>query len=375
MDKRDYYEVLGVKKDATKEELKKAYRKLVKKYHPDVNKGDDAEEKFKEVQEAYETLSDESKRSAYDQYGHAGTAGFNPGAGNGGYSYSQQGVPFDMGDIFNTFFGGGGDFGGGFGFDFSQGAERGRRGGPKEDVGADIRYRVRVSFDEAMKGGEYKIKIKRDIPCDKCEGTGSEDGKTKECPVCKGTGQERQVRNTILGQMAVMSTCSNCGGTGKVVENPCPKCKGTGVLEKEEELTIKIPAGAYDGMILRFRGGGNAGRNGGIPGDLYIEIEVEASAKFERRGNDIYSQESIPVHIAVLGGTIEVETIFKEVKLKIPKGTQPGTIFKLKEKGCPVLNQEGKRGDHYVRVDVDIPTRISKKERKLWEELGETKEE
>lgn len=368
MEKRDYYEVLGVKKDATKEELKKAYRKLVKKYHPDVNKEDDAEEKFKEVQEAYETLSDESKRSAYDQYGHAGTAGFNPGPGNGGYSYSQQGVPFDMGDIFNTFFGGG-DFGEGFGFDFSQGA--GRRGGPKEDVGADIRYRVRVSFDEAMRGGEYKIKIKRDVPCDKCEGTGSEDGKTKECPVCKGTGQERQVRNTILGQMAVMSTCSNCGGTGKVIGNPCSKCKGTGILEKEEELTIKIPAGAYDGMVLRFRGGGNAGRNGGIPGDLYIEIEVEASAKFDRRGNDIYSQESIPVHIAVLGGTIGVETIFKEVKLKIPKGTQPGTIFKLKGKGCPVLNQEGKRGDHYVRVNVDIPTRISKKEKKMWEELGE----
>jgi molecular chaperone DnaJ len=371
MEKRDYYEVLGVKKDATKEELKKAYRKLVKKYHPDVNKEEDAEEKFKEVQEAYETLSDEGKRSAYDQYGHAGTAGFNPGGGNGGYSYTQQGAPFDMGDIFNTFFGGGGDFGSGFGFDFSQGAGRGRRGGPKEDVGADIRYRVGVSFDEAMRGGEYKIKIKRDVPCDKCKGTGSEDGKTKECPVCKGTGQERQVRNTILGQMAVMSTCSNCGGTGKVVENPCPQCKGTGILEKEEEFTIKIPAGAYDGMILRFRGGGNAGRNGGPLGDLYIEIEVEASAKFERRGNDIYSQESIPVHVAVLGGSIEVETIFKEVKLKIPKGTQPGTIFKLKGKGCPILNEEGKRGDHYVRVDVDIPTRLNKKERKLWEQLGE----
>jgi molecular chaperone DnaJ len=222
-----------------------------------------------------------------------------------------------------------------------------------------------------MRGGEYKIKIKRDVACDRCGGSGSEDGKTKECPVCKGTGQERQVRNTILGQMAVMSTCSNCGGTGKVVEKPCPKCKGTGVLEKEEELTVKIPAGAYDGMVLRFRGGGNAGRNSGVFGDLYIEVEVEASAKFDRRGNDIYSQESIPVHIAVLGGTIDVETIFKDVKLKIPKGTQPGTIFKLKGKGCPVLNQEGKRGDHYVRVDVDIPTRISKEEKRLWEQLGE----
>jgi molecular chaperone DnaJ len=369
MEKRDYYKVLGVKKDASKEELKKAYRQLVKKYHPDVNKEADAEEKFKEIQEAYETLSDEGKRSAYDQYGHAGTAGFNPGA-NGGAYQQYQGTPFDMGDIFNTFFGGGGGgfSGEGFGFDFSQAG--GRRGIPKEDIGADIRYKVRVSFLEAMEGGEYKIKIKRDVVCDECGGTGSKDGKKKECPTCKGSGQERQVRNTILGQMAVMSTCSECGGTGQVIENPCEKCKGRGVQTKEESFTVKIPAGAYDGMILRFRGGGNAGRNNGTPGDLYIEIEVEASEKFERRGNDIYSQESIPVHIAVLGDTIKVKTIFKEVNLKIPKGTQPGTIFKLKGKGCPVFNEEDKRGDHYVRVDVDIPTRLSRKEKKLWQELG-----
>jgi molecular chaperone DnaJ len=368
MEKKDYYEVLGVKKDASKEELKKAYRKLVKKYHPDVNKESDAEEKFKEIQEAYETLSDEGKRSAYDQYGHAGTAGFNPGSGNGGYGYYQQGTPFDMGDIFNTFFGGGGGFpGGGFGFDFSQ---SGRRSGPKDDVGADIRYRVRVSFQEAMEGGEYEIKIKRDIACEECEGSGSKDGKKKECSVCKGSGQERQVRNTILGQMAVMSTCSNCKGTGQVIEDPCDECKGIGVETKEERFIVKIPSGAYDGMVLRFRGGGNAGRNSGIPGDLYVEIEVEASEKYERRGNDIYSQESIPVHIAVLGDTIEVETIFKKVKLKIPKGTQPGTIFKLKGKGCPVFNEEEKRGDHYVRINVDVPTRLSRKEKKIWEELA-----
>lgn len=369
MDKKDYYEVLGVKKDASKEELKKAYRKLVKKYHPDVNKEADSEEKFKEIQEAYETLSDESKRSAYDQYGHAGTAGFNPGANGGAYQQYQD-APFDMGDIFNTFFGGGGGFSSsGFGFDFSQAG--GRRSGPREDVGADIRYKVKVNFKEAMEGGEYKIKIKRDIPCDECEGSGSKDGKKKECPTCEGSGQERQVRNTILGQMAVMATCSNCDGKGQVIEEPCEDCSGLGVESKEESFTVKIPAGAYDGMILRFRGGGNAGRNNGTPGDLYIEIEVEASQKFERRGDDIYSQESIPVHVAVLGDTIEVETIFKEVKLKIPKGTQPGTIFKLKGKGCPVFNEEGRRGDHYVRVNVDIPKRLSRKEKKLWEEIGQ----
>lgn len=367
MEKRDYYEILGVKEGATKEELKKAYRKLVKKYHPDVNEEADSEEKFKEIQEAYEVLSDESKRGAYDQYGHAGTAGFNPGSGNGGYANYQQGAPFDMGDIFNSFFGGGNFQEGGFGFDFSN--MRGGRGSPREDMGADIRYRIRVTFEEAMKGGEYDIKIKREVRCEECDGTGSKDGKRKECSVCNGSGQEKQVRNTILGQMAVMSTCSNCNGTGKTIENPCESCNGTGVENNEEKITINIPAGAYDGMILRFRGGGNAGRNEGSIGDLYIEIEVEASEKFERRGDDIYSEQGVGVPLAVLGGTIKVETILGDVKLKIPKGTQPGTIFKLKDKGCPVLNREGERGDHYVRINVDVPTRISRKEKKLWEEL------
>ena len=218
MEKRDYYEILGVSKDASNEALKKAYRKLVKKYHPDVNKEADAEEKFKEVQEAYEVLSDESKRTAYDQYGHAGTAGFNPGSASNGFE--SQGTPFDMGDIFNTFFGGGGNDFSGFGF-------RGQENGPREDIGSDIRYRVRVSFDEAMRGGDFKIKIKREDKCEKCDGSGSSDGKTKECKVCNGTGQQRQVRNTILGQMAVMSTCINCKGTGKVIENPCKECGGT----------------------------------------------------------------------------------------------------------------------------------------------------
>jgi molecular chaperone DnaJ len=361
MDKRDYYEILGVKKDASKEDLKKAYRKLVKTYHPDVNKESDAEDKFKEIQEAYEVLSDDTKRTAYDQYGHAGTAGFNPGGAGNGYDF--QGTPFDMGDIFNTFFGN--DFGSGFGFDFSGG-----RTSPREDMGSDIRYRVRVSFEEAMKGGEYKIKIKREEKCDVCNGSGSSDGKTKECSVCNGSGQQRDVRNTILGQMSVMSTCRNCGGTGKVIENPCKECKGVGVKSREESFSIKIPAGAYDGMILRFRGGGNTGRNNGSVGDLYIEIEVEASEKFERRGNDIYSEQAVPVYIAVLGGNIEVETITGFVKLKIPKGTQSGTIFKLKNKGCPIFNSSGDRGDQYVRVNVDIPERLSREEKQLWDELS-----
>ena len=364
MEKRDYYEVLGVSRDATMDDIKRAYRKLVKKYHPDVNKEPDAEEKFKEIQEAYEVLSNESKRSAYDQYGHAGTAGFDTGSTGGFSDFSE--APFDMGDIFNTFFGGGmgDDFGFGFGNMNSQRRE-------EEKKGSDIRYAIRLSFEEAMRGGEYKIHISREDRCKNCNGTGSISGKFKECPICKGTGQERHVRNTILGRMSVMGVCSNCGGTGQVIEDPCKECHGTGVVNIKEDVSIKIPAGAYDGMVLRFRGGGNAGRNGAPAGDLYVEVEVEVSKIFERRGNDIYSEISIPAHIAVLGGSVPVKTIFEEVTLKIPKGTQPGTIFKLKGKGCPVFNSKNSRGDHYVRVNVEIPTKLSRREKQLWEELSE----
>jgi len=358
MEKRDYYEVLGVEKTATASELKKAYRKLVKKYHPDVNKDSDAEGKFKEVQEAYEVLSDDSKRSAYDQFGHAGTAGFNPGSSNGYAEYG--GAPFDMGDIFNSFFGG--NMGSGFGFDF------GSRGAV-DNSGSDIRYRIRLSFHEAMKGGDFKIRVRREDSCDKCSGSGSKSGKKKECPVCKGSGQSQQVRNTIFGQMAVMGACENCGGTGFVVEDPCEECHGSGVKDSEEEISIKIPAGAYDGMVLRFGGGGNAGRNGGSAGDLYIEINVDSSPKFERRGNNIYSEIEVPIYTVVLGDVVIVETIFEEVKLKIPKGTQPGTIFKLREKGAPLFNSPKDRGDHYVRVNILVPKRLTREEKQLWEEL------
>ncbi|MBP8979374.1 molecular chaperone DnaJ [Candidatus Dojkabacteria bacterium] len=362
MEKRDYYEVLGVSKDASASEIKKAYRKLVKKYHPDTNKESGAEEKFKEVQEAYEVLSDDSKRSAYDTYGHAGTAGFSSGTSGGGYT-DFGGTPFDMGDIFSTIFGG--NMGGGFGFDFGTGGRT-----SASNTGSDIRYSIRLKFLEAMEGGDFKVRITRDHACGKCEGSGSKDGKQKVCPVCNGSGQEQQVRNTFLGQMAVMSTCSKCHGTGSVVEDPCSECKGSGIKTEQEEMKIKVPAGAYDGMVLRFRGGGNTGRNGGSTGDLYIEIEVETSIEFERRGNDIYSETSIPVYTAVLGGVISVSTIFEDVKLKIPKGTQSSTIFKIKGKGAYILGSQDSRGDHYVRVNIDIPTRLSREEKKLWEELS-----
>lgn len=361
MNKRDYYEILGVNKDSKKEDIKKAYRKLVKKYHPDVNKEDGAEEKFKEVQEAYEVLSDETKRQAYDQYGHAGTQGFDPRSGNGGgYEYSYGGAPFDMGDIFNTFFGGGNNFG--FDFGFGQQNQERSRGGE------NIRYRMKFSFSEAMSGGEFSVKVKRNVKCSKCDGSGSETGKRKTCDVCKGSGRERRVQNSFLGQIAVMAQCSRCGGTGSIPEKVCTKCAGTGLESKTESVKIRIPAGAYDGMVLRFREGGNASL-GGEYGDLFIEVEVEPSEKFDRRGNDLYSVENIPAHVAVLGGNIDVETIKKDVKLKIPSGTQPGTIFRIKGEGCPILGKEASRGDLYVRVDVDIPKRLSREERKLWEEL------
>lgn len=352
MEKRDYYEVLGVSKDSSKEDIKKAYRKLVKEYHPDRNKSEDAEEKFKEIQESYEVLSDDSKRKAYDQFGHAGTEGFNPGTnGFSGYGFDES--VFDMGDIFNSFFGGG----------FSQRRSTNR--------GNDIRYRVKVDFLEAINGGEFEIMVEKDHVCDSCKGTGSKTGKTKKCSECGGTGAQRQIRNTILGQIATTVECSKCRGTGEVPEEVCPVCGGHGVVLKRERMKVKIPAGSYDGMTLRFGGGGNAGFGTGSAGDLYIDIEVDTSSEFERRGFDIYSVESISPAQAVLGDEIYVNTVVGRVKLKIPKGTQPGTVFRIKEKGSPILNRSGERGDHYVRVDVEIPRKISRKEKKLWEEIRE----
>lgn len=359
MEKRDYYEILGIGKGAKKEDIKKAYRKLVKKYHPDVNKDDGAEEKFKEIQEAYEVLSDESKRSAYDQYGHAGTQGFNPGGGSSYYDFNG-GAPFDMGDIFNTFFGGGMND---FGFDFGQ------QGNSKRHRGEDLRYRIKLSFEESISGGEFDLRIKRNITCEKCEGTGSKSKKMKKCDVCNGTGRERRIQNSILGRIAVMATCSKCHGTGEIPEEICPVCDGTGVVTKEEKVKIKIPAGSYDGMVLKFRGGGNAGVHNMESGDLYIELEVEASDKFERRGFDLYSEEDIAVHTAVLGGTISVDTPYGDMKLRIPNGTQSGTIFRIKDKGVPIINKNRGNGDLYVKVNIDIPRRLSREEKKLWEEL------
>ncbi|GAB4157676.1 MAG: molecular chaperone DnaJ [Candidatus Dojkabacteria bacterium] len=373
MSKRDYYEVLGIGKEADAREIKKAYRKLAKEYHPDHNKSADAETKFKEVQEAYEVLSDESKRRAYDQFGHAGASGFSGGYGDPGAGFG--GAPFDMGDlgdIFSQFFGGGNSFGGnggGFGFDFGNFSGANGRTRSSVQKGADLRYRIKLDFLEAMKGGEYSINVDRDISCEKCSGTGSKTGKLETCPTCGGQGRVQRVQNTLLGQMAVVTDCPECNGTGNIAKEKCPECRGRGLKQEKKEVKIKVPAGAYDGMVLRYTGSGSAGTNGGSTGDLYIEITVEPHEEFDRNGNDIHTKVHITAPMAVLGDTIMADTVHGVVKLKIPAGTQSETIFKIKDKGAPVIGKEGQFGDHYVRVIVELPRKLSKQEKKLWEEL------
>lgn len=361
MEKRDYYETLGVDKTSDAQAIKKAYRKLAKEYHPDRNSDSGAADKFKEISEAYEVLSDDSKRKAYDQFGHAGTQGF------GGYSGPQNGYSdtFDMGDIFSQFFGGGGG-----GFDFS-GFSTGSRRGPRSTTsrGTDLRYRINLDFMESMEGGEYEIKIQRSVKCEKCDGTGSEDKVLNECSTCGGQGQVQKVQNSFLGQMVFVTECPDCHGVGKKPNKPCSECNSTGLKQKEENAKINIPAGVRDGMTLRFRGSGSMGVNGGEPGDLYVEIAVEPHEIFERRGDDIYSEVSIPIHTAVLGDEVYVDTIDGDVKLKIPSGTPAGTVFKIKQKGSLIVGKEGSRGDQYVKVDLEVPKKLSRDEKKMWQKL------
>jgi len=364
MNKRDYYEVLGVSKDASLQDIKKAYRKLARKYHPDHNKEEGSDEKFREVQEAYEVLSDETKRKAYDQHGHAGTEGFSAGdmSGMGGFgSYGFDDMHFDMGDIFNQF------FGGSAGFDF--GTRRSSRKRNTKQKGADLKYKVRLNFMEAMEEQNISIKISRDVSCEKCSGTGSKTNKMKDCDTCGGAGQVKRMQDSFLGRIAMVTECPDCESRGRIPEENCPDCNGAGIVNKEEDFKLKIPAGAYDGMTLRFGGGGNVPPGGGESGDLYVELMVEPHEQFERRGDDIYSEVSVDIPTAVLGGKTKVQTILGDVDLKIPAGTQSGTVFKLKRKGAPVIGHPSRRGDHYVKVNVHIPEKLSKEEKKIWEML------
>lgn len=345
MSKRDYYEVLGLQKGASDDEIKRAFRKLAMKYHPDRNPGDkEAEEKFKELNEAYQVLTDAEKKAQYDQFGHAGVDGQGFGGFNGGFDFSEMG---GFGDIFETFFGGG----------FGGGSAR-RKNAPQR--GADLEYNLTITFEEAVFGVEKEISITRSENCESCKGTGAKAGTTaKTCSKCSGSGQIRVQRQTPLGSFVSTTTCDACGGKGQTVDTPCPDCKGKGKNRKNRKITINIPAGVDSGNILPLRGQGEHGANGGPAGDLYIRINVTPSKTFKRNGVDVYYDYTISMAKATLGAEITVPTVDGNVKYTVPAGTQPGTRFRLKGKGVPRVNASG-RGDQYVNIIVDIPKNLSK---------------
>lgn len=353
MAKRDYYEVLGVSREATEDEIKKAYRKLARKYHPDVNKEDkDAAEKFKEINEAYEVLKDPEKRARYDQFGHAGVGqgGFDAGDFGGFGGFGGFG---DFGsDIFDDIFD---IFGGSFG--------RSRRRGPTR--GADIRYDLEITLEEAAFGAEKEVEIFRMESCKNCNGTGAKPGTMpKTCPSCGGRGQVRRVQNLGPMQFTNVTTCTNCGGRGTIIEEPCPKCHGRGQSKVGRKIKIKVPAGVDTGSQLRMSGEGEPGELGGPPGDLYVVIRVKPHKLFVRQGDDLIYQAPISFVQATLGDEIDVPTLEEKVKLKIPEGTQPGTRFRLRSKGIPHLRGYG-RGDLIVQVEVVIPKKLNDKQKEL----------
>lgn len=352
MSKRDYYEVLGVSKTATQDELKKAYRKLARKYHPDLNKDNpEAAEKFKECNEAYSVLSDEQKRAQYDQFGpeafENGGMGGGPGAGGfGGFGgFGGSG----MEDIFDMFFGG-----------QSRGG-RSNNAGPQR--GADLRYDMEITFEEAAFGVEKEISLKRAERCEHCHGEGAETGsKVETCPECHGSGYVRFTQNTMFGQMVNERPCSRCHGEGKIISNPCKECGGSGTVKKTKKLKVKIPAGVDNGSRLRVGGEGEAGLKGGPSGDLYVYLYVKPHKFFERDGTTVLCEVPINIVQATLGAEIKVPTLDGQVTMKVPEGTQPGKVMRLKGKGIPSLRGGG-RGDQLVRMKVVVPTKLNDKQK------------
>ena len=358
-EKRDYYEVLGIQKGASEDEIKKAYKRLARKYHPDMNPGDkEAEEKFKEVNEANEVLSDPEKKARYDQFGFAGVDP-NYGAGAGGGAYGG-GFDFgDLGDIFGSFFGGG--FGGGQ-----------RRNPNAPQRGESIRASVSVSFTEAAFGCEKSVTLERSEQCPTCKGNGCAPGTTPEiCPDCHGTGTVQTRRQTPMGVFASNGPCRKCGGTGRLIHQPCPDCRGTGAVRKRKTIKVNIPAGIDHGQTISLRGQGNAGRNGGPAGDLLITVMVQPHELFRRDGVDVFCEAPITFTQAVLGAELEIPTIDGKVKYSIPEGTQTGTVFRLKGKGIPVLNGRG-RGDQYVTVTIETPRNLNKEQKEALRRFSET---
>ena len=352
-EKRDYYEILGVDKTADENQIKKAYWKLAKKYHPDVNPDDkEAENKFKEANEAYEVLSDKEKRSRYDQYGHAGVDP-NSFAGHG-FGH------FDLNDIFNTIFGGFGGFGGFAGFDTHSARHR------VPLCGANLRYRMNLDFLEAAFGVKREITINKDDLCDSCGGSRTSDNsKPRTCSVCQGTGQVQMVRETMFGQMMTSRPCETCHGSGEIIDNPCPACNGRGVRSKTKRLEVKVPAGINEGEMLTLRGEGEPGENGGSYGDLYIEIRIRPHPVFSREGNQTFCEVPVTFAQAATGSEIEVPTIDGTVKYKLKEGTQPGEVYTIRGKGIPYINRNELRGDHKFRVKLEVPRNLDQKQKDL----------
>lgn len=357
--KRDYYEVLGIKKGATADEIKTAFRKKAMEYHPDRNPGNkEAEERFKEVNTAYEILSDPQKKDKYDRFGHAGvdpSAGFGGGGFGGGYGGGFEDI---FGDLFGGMFGGAGTY------------SQVRRNAPQK--GADLQKAVRISFKEAAFGVKKNITLNKYTVCKTCKGSGAEKGSSKvDCPNCGGTGEIRSSQRTPFGQFTNVQTCSRCGGTGQIVEKPCPSCSGTGRVRKSVTIAVDIPAGVDNDSVISIRGQGEPGVNGGPNGDLYVVISVEPHELFKRRGSDLWLEIPITFTQAALGDEIIVPTLKEKVSYKIPEGTQPDTVFRLRGKGIKSLKST-RPGDLYVKMILEVPTRLSSEQKKVLKQFGDS---
>ena len=360
-DKRDYYEVLGVEKGASAEDIKKAYRKQALKYHPDRNPDNkEAEEKFKEASEAYEVLSDDEKRSRYDQFGHAGVDP-NFGAGQGGYgSYGGFGDFGDLGDIFGSFFGGGA-------------SRSARRNAPRQ--GEHVGVRLEVTFEEAAFGCEKEVSVNRIEDCGSCNGTGSADGKQETCSYCKGAGQVRTNQNFMGINMSSTSVCPQCSGRGKIVKNPCTTCKGKGKVRRTQKIKVRFPAGIDHGQSVRVRGEGCVGSNGGPNGDVLVEVAIRRHPIFQRDGMTVLCEVPITITQAALGAEIQVPTLDGKVSFDLPEGTQTGTSFTLRDKGIPMMGNPRRRGDQRFTVVVETPTKLTREQKELLRQLDKLLEE
>ncbi len=363
-EKRDYYEVLGIEKSASQDDIKKAYRKLAKKFHPDMNQDNKAEagEKFKEVSEAYEVLADPQKRQKYDQYGHAG---INSTFGGDGFQWQDFTHYQDISDIF-------GDFGGGSIFDmFFGGGGRRRQSSSGPARGSDLRYDIQITLKDAAKGMDKTLDIPHSVRCQECNGTGAQKGSSpKTCATCHGQGQVKQVQNRGYSQFISIGACPTCMGAGQIIEKPCQKCGGQGSVRKTSRIEVNIPAGADDGTRLRLRGEGEAGARGGPSGDLYVVVHVQDDPKFQRQGPHLLTEVDVEFVQAALGDEITIETIDGKVSMNIPAGTQPGDIFRLKGKGMPVMGGRG-NGDLHIKVNLAVPKKLSLEQKRILKEFAD----